>query len=265
MSVMRQPCFFLCHGGGPWPWLQGPLRQMLGGLEQGLRALPQLLPERPAAILVVSSHWESPVFSVSTSPAPGMVYDYSGFPPETYQIRYPAPGHPALAREVLALLDASGLAAQGDESRGYDHSSYSLLQPIFPAADIPLLQLSLQESLDPALHLRAGAALAPLRDRGVLIIGSGMSCHERGPAMREASPAFDDWLHKAVLSSSAQQRHQALCDWGRAPFARVVHPREDHLLPLMVAAGAAGDDPAQCIYRERLMGIVAVSSFKFGS
>lgn len=261
---MRQPAFYLCHGGGPWPWMQGPIRQLLRHLEQGLRELPARLPRRPSAILVVSAHWEEKAFSFTASAAPGMVYDYHGFPPASYRIRYASPGAPALASRAAELLRAHGCQATLSETRGYDHSTYSLMQPMFPKADIPVVQMSIQASMDAEDHLRAGAALAPLRDENVLIIGSGMSIHERGPEMATASPPFDAWLNEAVLTGDAERRWRALAAWEAAPYARAVHPTADHLLPLMVAAGAALDDPAACIYRERLMGTVAVSSFCFG-
>lgn len=260
---MRQPTYYLCHGGGPWPWLQGQIRQTLQGLERGLQAIPQQLPEEPRAVLVVSAHWEEPVFTVTTSPAPGMVHDYAGFPPETYAIRYPSPGAPELAARVAALLDDAGLAARGSPERGYDHGTYSVLQTLYPQAHVPVVQLSMKSGLDPLEHLSAGRALAPLRDEGVLIIGSGMSCHERGPDMAMRSVLFDDWLQDTLVMQDSASRWQALCEWDRAPEARAVHPREDHLIPLMVAAGAAGLDPAECIYRERLMGFIAVSSYRF--
>lgn len=262
---LRQPTFFLCHGGGPWPWMQGPIRQMLRHLEQGLRELPAQLPARPSAILVVSSHWEEKDFSFTSSAAPGMVYDYHGFPPETYRIRYASPGAPALASWATDLLRAAGCSAALSASHGYDHSTYSLLQPMFPQANIPVVQMSIQASMDAEDHLRAGAALAPLRDENILIIGSGMSIHGREARMATASPPFDEWLHGAVLPGDGASRQRALSAWEDAPYAREVHPTADHLLPLMVAAGAAADDPATCIYRERLMGTVAVSSFRFGN
>lgn len=262
---MRQPTFYLCHGGGPWPWMQGPIRQLLSNLEQGLRALPSRLPGLPSAILVVSAHWEAAAFSLTSSIAPGMVYDYHGFPAETYRIRYPSPGAPDVAFEAVELLHAAGCEATLSDTRGYDHGTYSLMQPMFPQANIPVVQMSIQASMDAEEHLRAGAALAPLRDSNILIIGSGMSIHERGPAIAAASPPFDAWLNDAVLSSAGARRRQMLAAWEEAPFARLVHPTADHLLPLMVVAGAAQNDTATCIYRERLMGTVAVSSFQFGN
>lgn len=263
MTAVRMPTFFLCHGGGPWPWMQGPLREMLRGLEQGLLTVPGQLPARPSAILVVSAHWEAAAFTVTSSATPGMVYDYSGFPPEMYRICYPSPGSPALASRVVDLLTAAGCPAAPDASHGYDHSTYSLLQTMYPQADIPVVQLSLHAELDPALHLRAGEALAPLRDENVLIIGSGMTCHERGPDMAVASPPFERWLSDVLHDHDPERRHQALRMWEHAPYARAVHPHEDHLLPLLVAVGAAQDDPATCIYRERLMGFITVSSYRF--
>lgn len=245
--------------------MQGSLREMLRGLEQGLLAVPGQLPTRPSAILVVSAHWEAPAFTVTSAEAPGMVYDYAGFPPEMYRIRYPSPGSPELAARVVQLLKAAGCPAAPDASHGYDHSTYSLLKTMYPMADIPVVQLSLHASLDPALHLRAGAALASLRDENVLIIGSGMTCHERGPDMAVASPQFDEWLSNVVQDGDSTRRRDALQNWEQAPYARAVHPHEDHLLPLLVAVGAAQDDPATCIYRERLMGFIAVSSYRFGA
>lgn len=262
---VRQPTFYLCHGGGPWPWMQGPIRQLLRNLEQGLRELPARLPGPPSAILVVSAHWEESAFSFTSSAAPGMVYDYHGFPPETYRIRYASPGAPALAARAADLLRSAGCDAALSDTHGYDHSTYSLMQPMFPQAEIPVVQMSIQASMDASDHLRAGAALAPLRDEDVLIIGSGMSIHERGPEMATASPPFDAWLNDAVLTGDGARRRRALAAWEVAPYARAVHPTADHLLPLMVAAGAGQDDAATCIYRERLMGTVAVSSFRFGS
>lgn len=261
---MRMPTYFLCHGGGPWPWMQGPLRRILAELERGLLNVPAQWPTRPTAILVISAHWEERAFTVTTAEAPGMVYDYTGFPPEMYAIRYACPGSPSLAARVVHLLRAAGLPAVGSATRGYDHGTYSVLQTMAPTADIPVVQLSMRRLLDPDEHLQAGRALAALRDEGVLIIGSGMTCHERGPDMATPSAAFDDWLQRVVCDQDAVARRQSLRMWERAPYARVVHPREDHLLPLMVAAGAGWDDPARCVYRDRLMGFVTVSSYRFG-
>jgi len=261
----RMPTYFLSHGGGPWPYMTGPFRKNFDWLEKSLQDIPRQLPQRPKAVLVVTGHWEAPVFTVSSSPAPGMLYDYSGFPEETYRIKYPAPGSPALAARVQALLNDAGLATAADPQRGFDHGTFSLMKPIYPDADIPVVQLSVKDDFDPVEHLRAGAALAPLRDEGILIIGSGFSFHNLrlfGDAGVQPSVQFDAWLREAV-GSDAATRHAMLANWSKAPAARLAHPREDHLLPLMVAAGAAGADPSVPVYGERFMGGLAASSFRF--
>ncbi|MBB5203377.1 aromatic ring-opening dioxygenase catalytic subunit (LigB family) [Inhella inkyongensis] len=261
------PTYFLSHGGGPWPFMEGAFRRHFDRLESVLAGIPAELAERPRAVLVVTAHWEGESFRVSSHPRPPMVYDYSGFPPHTYQAQYPAPGDPALAAEVVARLQTGGVAAAADSERGFDHGSFSTVLPMYPQADMPLVQLSLQRSLDPTLHLRAGQLLAPLRAQGVLILGSGLSFHNLrafDARSQEPSRQFDDWLQQALRQSPAARR-QALIDWAQAPQARFAHPREDHLLPLMVAAGAAEDDPAQLHYHQQdFMGGLAVSGFRFG-
>jgi len=243
--------------------MQGPLRTSLSRLEQGLLAVPGQWPERPKAILVVSGHWEEAAFTITTSPSPGMVYDYFGFPREMYNIRYACPGSPGLALRVMALLSDAGLQTAGTATRGYDHGVYSILQTMVPSADIPVVQLSMRAGMDPDEHLRAGRALAPLRDDGILIIGSGMSCLERGPNMVVPSSGFDQWLSQTLETRDVMGRWHHLREWEKAPHAREVHPREDHLLPLMVAVGAAELDPGHCIYRDQLMDVVTVSSYRF--
>lgn len=267
MSTIRMPTYFLSHGGGPWPYMDGPMRSRFTLMEQALKDIPRQLPQAPKAVLVVSGHWEEAEFSVSAAPEPGMVFDYYGFPEHTYHIRYAAPGSPELATRVQGLLQAAGWPTRLDAQRGFDHGTFSMLQPIYPEADIPVVQLSLKSNMDPEEHLKAGKALAPLRDEGVLIIGSGQSYHNLrmwGPAGAQPAAAFDAWLRKSLLQTSPEERREALVHWSQAPAARLAHPREDHLLPLMVVAGAAGDDPVTCVYGEMFMGALAVSSFRFG-
>jgi aromatic ring-opening dioxygenase catalytic subunit (LigB family) len=264
IATGRMPVYFLSHGGGPWPYMEGGFREHMRWLEAALKDIPRQLPVRPTAIVVVSSHWECNAFSVTSSSAPGMVYDFYGFPPEMYTIQYPAPGSPPLAARMVELIEAAGCRALEHGSQGFDHSTYSLLKPIYPEANIPVVQLSLHRNFDPANHLRVGQALAPLRDEGVLIVGSGMSCHEHGPRVLDPSAQFDTWLRHALMELDPNQREQALVHWQQAPHARTVHPREDHLMPLMVAAGAADGDRAVCVYGERLMESLYVSSFCFG-
>jgi aromatic ring-opening dioxygenase catalytic subunit (LigB family) len=194
----RLPAFFLSHGGGPWPYMDGPFRRVFTQLEQSLRDIRRDLSNAPRAALVISGHWIEDGFALSSGAEPGMVYDYSGFPPHTYQIRYRAPGSPALAARVQSLLADGGIPARLDPARGYDHGTFSMMQPLYPDADLPVVQLSVDRRYDPALHLRLGSLLAPLRDEGVLIIGSGLSYHNlsgtRDPSGGPASAAFDAWL-----------------------------------------------------------------------
>ena len=264
----RQPVFFLSHGGGPWPWLDGEFRRDFDWLEASLKALPAQLPARPRAVLAVSGHWEEPGFTVSSAPQPGMVYDYSGFPEHTYHISYPAPGSPELAARVVDLGQAAGIAIGTDPARGFDHGTFSMMQPIYPDAQVPVVSLSLRQSYDPAAHIALGRALAPLRDEGVVIIGSGLSYHNLrmfNPQAAGPSAAFDGWLRHTLTDPDPARRIAALNAWERAPAARIAHPREDHLIPLMVAVGAAGDDPATCIYsQDDLRGGITVSAWRFG-
>lgn len=265
---MRMPTFYLSHGGGPWPYIDGPFRSSFALMEQALVDIPTQLPEAPRAVLVVSGHWERPEFTLASSAKPGMVYDYHGFPPHTYKVTYPAPGAPAMAERVATLLRDSGWPAVMDPARGYDHGTFSVLKPIYPGAEVPVLQMSLKNKLDANEHLAMGHALAPLREEGVLIIGSGMSYHNLnllGPLGSAPSAVFDGWLRRTLLEYAPAERRQALIDWKSAPSAYTAHPRADHLLPLMVAAGAAGDEPATCIYGEVLWDHLHVSSFRFGS
>jgi aromatic ring-opening dioxygenase catalytic subunit (LigB family) len=240
-------------------------------LTQYLRALPEGLPEPAKAVLMVSAHWEAPNPTLMTAAEPPMLYDYYGFPPETYEVKWPAPGAPELAGEVDSLLSRAGFGSSRDGKRGFDHGTFVPMALSYPGADIPTLQMSLVEGLDPALHLKLGRALAPLRDQGVLIIGSGMSYHnlrafqrhmQGGPAPEDDSKAFDEWMAEAV-QSPADERESRLVQWEKAPAARASHPREEHLLPLHVCAGAALSDAATLPYRDQLMG-AHVSAVHFG-
>ena len=268
MTTARLPTYFLSHGGGPWPYMQGEFRQQFNQLEASLVAIAQQLP-RPQAILVVSGHWETPAWRVSAHAKPPMLYDFGGFPPHTYSVQYPAPGQPALAQRVADLLSVGGMPAAPDFERGFDHGTYSLLQPMYPHADVPVVQLSVRQDFDAAFHLAAGRLLTPLRDEGVLIIGSGLSYHNLrafGAAGKLPSQAFDAWLQATLIDASPEQRFDALSHWQTAPAARAAHPREDHLLPLMVAVGAATDEPGACVFHQAgFMGDLTVSSFRFGA
>jgi len=259
---VRQPSIYLPHGGGPCFFMEPPADdpQRWVALERYLRELPSGLPGRPDALLVISAHWEMPRPTVLAAAQPDLLFDYYGFPPETYQLTYPAPGAPALAARVQALLGD----CDSETERGFDHGIFVPLKLSFPDADIPILQLSLQQGLDPKRHLEIGRKLAGLRDDNILIIGSGLSFHNLralgDSRFDEAATAFDDWLFEACTSPV---RESALAEWSAAPGARLAHPREEHLLPLMVAAGAGGDDPCRRTFSGKIWG-KAVSAFQFG-
>ena len=264
----RQPTIFLPHGGGPcffmdWTW--GPA-DTWNATQRFLEGLAATLPEPPKALLVVSGHWEEPAFTASAAATPELIFDYSGFPEHTYRLTWPAPGDPELAERVAGLLSQAGLPADLNANRGFDHGVFVPLKVAFPEAKIPVVTLSLAASLDPALHLAAGRALAPLRDEGVLIVGSGMSFHNLRAYLRpetaERARAFDSWLTRAVESPAAE-RIALLTGWREAPFAAFAHPREEHLIPLMVAAGAGGDAPGTRIFGDEPMG-AAISAYRFG-
>lgn len=265
----RLPTYFVSHGGGPWPWMQQETGPAYAVLAASLVDMRRQIGVRPKAILVVTSHWETAGFTVSSGETPGMIYDYGGFPPHTYQIRYPAPGDPHLAARVAALLNDAGQPALLDAERGFDHGTFSMLAPVYPDADVPVVQLSIRRGYDPATHLAAGRALAPLRDEGVLILGSGLSFHnlrQFGPQGAQASAAFDAWLQHALLDLPPQERERAMLHWSDAPAARAAHPREDHIVPLWVALGAAEQEAAACVYHEEaFFGSLTVSSFRFGA
>ena len=234
------------------------------GMESFLRSLPAQLPERPRAILIVSGHWETAGFALTGSSRPPLLFDYYGFPPHTYQLRYDAPGAPEVAGSAARLLQQAGFRAGLDATRGYDHGVFVPLKVAFPEAEIPVIELSLDAGLDAGLHLAAGLALAPLRSQGVLLIGAGMSFHNLramgDPRLSGPSDQFDAWLN-AAATAPAGKRAQELANWAQAPAAHIAHPRHEHLLPLMVAAGAS-QAPGTRIYNERVIGTM-ISGFRF--
>ncbi len=266
MMNSRLPTFFISHGGGPWPYIED-MRQRFAVTAAELVKLPATLPAKPKAILMITGHWEAPQFTVSTSDHPPMEYDYYGFPEHTYHLQYPAPGNPELAKRVRDLLRSSGIQCAEDPERGLDHGGFVPMMLMYPEADIPVVLLSMKSSYDPLEHIKLGEALAPLRDEGILIIGSGLTYHNmRGfgrPASLEPSVQFEQYLYEAVSDADPQQRNQALVDWEQAPFARLVHPREDHLIPLMVAAGAAGKDVGQRVFTDTVFEVV-MATYRFG-
>jgi aromatic ring-opening dioxygenase catalytic subunit (LigB family) len=267
-SSPRMPVVYLPHGGGPWPFVETGFgdRAELDGMAAYLRSLATLPPAQPRALLVVSAHWEEPVPTVMSGEHPPLFFDYYGFPPESYTLTWPAPGHPELAGRVRKLLEGAGFATAEDTKRGFDHGTFVPLKLTYPAADVPVVQLSLKRGLDPSEHLAMGRALGPLRDDGVFIVGSGMSYHNmRGffsaGAARAAAAEFDAWLGD-TMTQDYDERARRLASWAKAPSARAAHPREEHLLPLMIVAGAAGQDRAVRAYDGSIVGL-RLSGFHF--
>jgi aromatic ring-opening dioxygenase catalytic subunit (LigB family) len=262
----RLPVAYLPHGGGPWPFVDLGLDPAeTSALSAFLRSVPARAPAAVRAVLLVTAHWEEAVPTVSSHPRPGLLYDYSGFPPAAYQLSWAAEGAPALAAEVRALLAAAGLPHADDPHRGFDHGTFVPLMVAWPRGEVPVVQLSLVRGLAPAAHRAIGAALAPLRDRGVYILGSGLSFHNlralRNPAAGPPAAAFDAWL-RDTIESPAPARDARLDAWADAPSARFCHPREEHLLPLHVVAGAAGPDRGRVSWAGRFMGLpVLAASF----
>ena len=233
--MMRMPVAFAPHGGGPWAFVKLGWEDQPGykaeheSLFRYLESVAQLPKTAPKAVLVISGHWEEYVPTVQTNPNPPLLYDYFGFPPEAYQIQWPAPGSPALATRVRTLLADAGFGTAEDAERGFDHGTFIPLKVIWPNAEITTIQLSLVGGLDPQTHLRLGRALAPLRDEGVFIVGSGMSYHnlremfDRERAIPVAE-AFDAWLREAMAKPAAgedvDRRAFVVGECHRFPHAR---------------------------------------------
>jgi aromatic ring-opening dioxygenase catalytic subunit (LigB family) len=260
------PTYYIPHGGGPWP-LMPDRAAALGSLTRFLQGLLADAGATPRAILAVSGHWEEPLPTVSARSDYSMLYDYYGFPEHTYAVQYPAPGSTAVAAEVASALRAAGIPVASEDERGYDHGVFVPFMLVAPEATIPIVPLSLVAGLDPAQHIALGRALEPLRRDGVLIVGSGMSFHNLralygGADVGARAATFDAWLTDAATDEPAR-RNARLAAWANAPEARFAHPREEHLLPLMVAAGAAGDDRGRQVYGDTIMGAPA-SGYRFG-
>lgn len=248
----RMPALYISHGGGPCFFMEWDPPDAWDGLRAALEGIAPSLPRTPVAILVVTAHWESPDVAIESGIAPGLIYDYGGFPAHTYQLTYPAPGSPDVAARAAALLESAGIAHHLEPDHGWDHGVFVPLKVMYPDAQVPIVAMSVRQDLDPDAHLRIGEALRPLRDEGILIVGSGSSFHNFATFGSPHAAEFDDWLNEvAVMADPARRR--ALREWERAPAARVAHAREEHLIPLMVAAGAANDTPATAFFRGELL------------
>ncbi|WP_196158408.1 class III extradiol ring-cleavage dioxygenase [Reinekea sp. G2M2-21] len=253
----KHSVIFVPHGGGPLPLLG---HEPHAGLTRFLSSASKQLIQ-PSAIIVVTAHWESSPIRISTAAKPDMLFDYYGFPPETYRYKYPASGHPELAANIIATLQSAGLAAEADPQRGFDHGTFVPLMLMYPDATIPVVQVSLHDSLNPATHIKFGEYLAEFAAQGALILGSGLSFHNLR-SMRpddsgtgNESLVFDRWLAdtQTLPTNEAEKR---MVNWEDAPYARYCHPREEHLLPLHVCFGVAKalGKPLQQIYSDALMG-----------
>jgi 4,5-DOPA dioxygenase extradiol len=256
------PSLFISHGSPMLPLIEAPARTFLEGLGASL--------ERPKAIVVASAHWETGRPAVNAVARNGTIHDFYGFPPPLYRLTYPAPGDPALAERVHLLLAGAGFAADVDHARGLDHGAWCPLLLAYPAADIPVVQVSVQTQLGTEHHLRLGAALAPLRAEGVLLIGSGSWTHDLRRFRGQAQDApetpdvieFSDWMDAAVTQN---RRDDLLHYRSRAPHAAEEHPTEEHLLPLFVAIGAGGETaPARRIHKSASHGILRMDAYAFG-
>jgi 4,5-DOPA dioxygenase extradiol len=256
-SAQSAQIVYLSHGGGPLPLLGDPGHAAMVEFMRGLG--PRL--RRPDSILVVSAHWEEPVATVQGGAAPDLLYDYYGFPEQSYHLSYPAPGDPALAARVVDLLTEQGIPSGVDHDHGFDHGLFVPLMLMFPGADVPALQLSLRHDLDARAHVDLGKALGALRQENVLVVGSGFSFHNMyafdftgADAPDPRNDAFQDWLVDVCVGEGDQQeRERRLVSWEAAPQARYAHPREEHLLPLHVCAGMA-QGPAELVFDDHIVG-----------
>ena len=252
---------YLSHGGGPLPLLGDKGHQNMINIIK--EVTPTLI--KPAAILVISAHWEAGKPTITSGAFPSLIYDYYGFPKESYEIEYPAPGAPELANKIFNLLERAGIEATLDDRRGFDHGLFVPLKIMYPDANIPCVQLSLVNSLQPEDHIQIGKALADLRKDNVLVIGSGFSFHNLkeffAPSTKESqamNKSFERWLIDTCANPllTEEEREQRLNNWDRAPAARYCHPREEHLLPLHVCYGVAGA-AAKKVFEFEIMGKMA--------
>jgi 4,5-DOPA dioxygenase extradiol len=254
------PAIFLSHGAPDLPIRDGAVTRFL-------RFLPQQFP-KPNAILVISAHWNSDLPLVSAAPQPKTIHDFSGFPEALYQLSYPAPGAPALAQRVVHLLTEAGISCDTHSSRGLDHGAWTPLMVMYPAADIPVTQLSIQYGRDPRHHWKLGQTLEPLRHEGVLIIGSGSATHNLYTFRADYNAAppdwvqqFDEWLGKTIEKGSWED----LMHYRQhAPYAQENHPTEEHLLPLFVALGAGGASVrGKQLHRSYTYGAFSMAAYAF--
>jgi aromatic ring-opening dioxygenase catalytic subunit (LigB family) len=256
-SDQSSPVLFIPHGGGPLPLLGDASHQAMVDF---LSAITASFGE-PSAILVISAHWEEGVATITSGKSPSLIYDYYGFPDAAYDVEYPAAGDPILAERIFGLLEKAGIEARMDDQRGFDHGLFVPLKLMYPAANIPCVQLSLVNDLDPETHINLGKALSDLRKENVLIVGSGLSFHNMGAFLSQTevtdakNEAFEDWLVDTCSNNNVppQERERRLIEWADAPAARYCHPREEHLLPLHVCCGLS-NSAAALVFDDKVIG-----------
>ncbi|MDD2845524.1 MAG: class III extradiol ring-cleavage dioxygenase [Rhodoferax sp.] len=259
-TPQRAPVFFISHGAPTFALDPGQLGAHLRAMGQQLGGIK--------AVLVVSPHWQTRALQVLTTPKPETIHDFGGFPAALYQLQYPAPGQPELALEAQRLLAQAGWPVTADAKRGLDHGAWVPLWHLLPQATVPVFQVSMPHQLDTAGALALGRALAPLRDQGVLIVGSGSLTHNlhdlQPPASAAAAYAveFALWIRNAVNRADVD----ALLDYRlRAPHAERAHPTQEHFLPLLVALGASqGAEAAQVIAGDITYGVLSMESYVWG-
>jgi 4,5-DOPA dioxygenase extradiol len=263
--MTAMPSIFVSHGAPNLVLYDTPARRFLAEYARNI--------ERPTAILSVSAHFETDRPAVVADPAPEMIYDFGGFEDELYTLTYPAPGDPALAERVAGLLAEAGLGPAVVQKRGYDHGTWVPMMLLFPDADIPVAQLSVQPGASAEHHYRLGEAIAPLREEGVLIVGSGSFTHNLYEAFQnlrrgavdadrpEWVESFVDWMVGHLEAGDVDD----LLDYrAKAPYAAENHPTDEHLMPLYVALGAAGQDvKAQRVHESHQFGALELDAFAF--
>jgi len=259
--MISLPSLFLAHGAPDLILSDHPAKEFLTGFSSQL--------PRPKSILIVSAHWQSGIPTLTTAEAPQTVYDFSGWPQQLYSLQYPAKTDVDLIERTRALLRGAGIVAREDEKRGYDHGTWVPLLLAYPKADVPVVQLSLQQDGSARRHFEIGQALSPLRDEGVLIIGSGVATHNLGSMAPEGTLApnwakdFDQWLDNNIQARNLEH----LLEFPNTPAeARRAHPTPEHLMPIFVAMGAGwSGGHSSRLHHSYSYGSISMACFAFGS
>jgi len=267
------PAIFISHGGGPCFFMEGGSFTAIdknSDVAQFYRDFAKnFIPVKPKAIVIVSAHWEEATFHITSNPSPKLLFDYYGFPDFTYKLTYPAKCDVDLSKRIQAMLKDGNVPSNLDPNRDWDHGVFVPLKLIYPDADIPLVQISLNSNLDPALHIRLGEILAPLRKEGIMILGSGQATHNMGmlrSGINGEPPAhvveFLSWMNETAELPTKEARKKRLLEWAKlAPHGRLHHPREEHLIPLHVVAGAAGNH-GKAVYT-KIIGNMGLNAYLF--